>query len=525
MRGAGRPARCRRWAHEARQGLGRWVRGRRPARGRDHGGRGPFARPGRRRLLDRGLADRTIAAGEHARRPRAPGVPGRRPGRHARGARRADLAPAPGGPQEDRARSPAAGRVLRRQGADVPDPARLDAHPRGVLTPGARGDGRDPVRLGDHLSGRGQAGREPPGRPRGGQRPARQPDPDRRPVPPRRALRWRRRQVRRAGVAQGVPPAARGSAARGQAGLLTCGVPPVLRRRTEVPRVLWTGPERADIAPVKSLFERAADALDRTRTGDGFGPTAGADPEPEPTALAALALDDDDARTWLAQAQREDGSLGVWAGPFDNDSPTALAALALPAGPARERALDHVLSNPARRVPADRITPHDPNLAGWGWADGTAGWVEPTARTLLAMRLLRPNAAGAIEQAAAFLADRECVDGGWNYGNRVVYGLPLPAFGQPTAVALVGLHGMTVNGSDGDLVTRGVDALRRLWPVERGPLTLGTALAAFRLLDLADAEDVAAELDNALDAPNTDVIALAWIGLASGPGLTRLAVA
>lgn len=276
---------------------------------------------------------------------------------------------------------------------------------------------------------------------------------------------------------------------------------------------------------METLFERAAEALDRARTGDGFGPMPGAEPEPEPTALAALALDDDRARAWLGRAQRDDGSFGVWAGPFDNDSPTALAALALPAGTARERALDHVVSNPARQVPADRIAPHDPNLTGWGWADGTAGWVEPTARTLLALRRLRPNATGTIAQAASFLADRECVDGGWNYGNRIVYGLALPPFGQPTAVGLVGLHGMHVAGSDGDVVSRGVAALRRLWPVERGPLTLGTALAAFRLLDLADADDVADELERSIDAQRTDVIALGWIALASGPGLSHLAVA
>ena len=274
-----------------------------------------------------------------------------------------------------------------------------------------------------------------------------------------------------------------------------------------------------------TLFERAAEALDRARTGDGFGPMPGAEPEPESTALAALALDDGRARAWLADAQRDDGSFGVWAGPFDNDSPTALAALALATGPARERAIDHVLSNPARRVPADRITPHDPNLTGWGWADGTAGWVEPTARTLLALRLLRPNATAAIEERAGFLADRECVGGGWNYGNRIVYGLALPAFGQPTAVGLVGLHGMHVSDTDGDVVARGVDALRRLWRVEGGPLTLGTALAAFRLLDLPDAEGVVEHLQRSLDPVNTDVIALAWIALASGPNLSNLAVA
>jgi hypothetical protein len=51
---------------------------------------------------------------------------------------------------------------------------------------------------------------------------------------------------------------------------------------------------------VSSLFERSAETLDRSRSGDAFGPTAGAEPEPEPTALAAIALDDDAARRWHA---------------------------------------------------------------------------------------------------------------------------------------------------------------------------------------------------------------------------------
>ena len=109
---------------------------------------------------------------------------------------------------------------------------------------------------------------------------------------------------------------------------------------------------------------------------------------------------------------------------------------------------------------------------------------------MLALRLLRPQATGAIEDAVAFLADRESVDGGWNYGNRFVYDVALPPFGQTTAVALVGLHGIHTPGPAEELVSRGVDALRRLLPVERGQLTLATSMAAFRLLDLADAEEV-----------------------------------
>lgn len=272
---------------------------------------------------------------------------------------------------------------------------------------------------------------------------------------------------------------------------------------------------------MSSLFERSAETLDRVRSGDAFGPTPGAEPEPEPTALAAIALADDAARRWLTGAQRPDGSFGLTAGPVENDAPTGLAALALPPGDERERALDHLVATPARTLPPDPVVPHDPNVPGWGWALGTAGWVEPTARALLAFRRLRPGATTQIAGAVGFLADRECVGGGWNFGNRSIYHVDLPPFGQTTAAGLIGLHALA--SGDG-LLQRGVDALRGLWPLERGPLTLAMSLAAFRLLDLADAEELEHALEPTLDAPPPDVISLAWIALASGPGLSELAV-
>jgi hypothetical protein len=50
------------------------------------------------------------------------------------------------------------------------------------------------------------------------------------------------------------------------------------------------------------------------------------------------------------------------------------------------------------------------------------------------------------------------------------------------------------------------------------------SLAAFRLLGLADAEEVENALERTLDGAPPDVISLAWIALASGPGLSELAV-
>jgi hypothetical protein len=127
--------------------------------------------------------------------------------------------------------------------------------------------------------------------------------------------------------------------------------------------------------------------------------------ELEPTALAAMALNDSDAKVWLANEQREDGSFSVYAGPFVNDSATGLCALGLGPGPARERALDYVESTRAQNVACTAGVPIDPSAVGWGWARGTASWVEPTPRALWALRVTRPSSRR-IPDAVALLRDR-----------------------------------------------------------------------------------------------------------------------
>jgi hypothetical protein len=268
------------------------------------------------------------------------------------------------------------------------------------------------------------------------------------------------------------------------------------------------------------LHARLGDALAAARSADGgFGPRPGEPSEPEPTALATLALDDGAARTWLLEHQRADGGFALSIGSVVNDSATALAALALPSGSARDRAVDHVVRSHARRVPASAAVPLDPDLTGWGWTPDTAAWVEPTARALLALRRLRPWEGQAVGEAVAVLQDRECVGGGWNYGNRVVLGEDLPPFAQTTAVALIGLQ-----GDPAALTDRGAAVLRRIWRRERGGLTLGTALAAFRLLGDREAEAVAHALATTFERTGLleDAVALAWAALATGPGLEEL---
>lgn len=264
-------------------------------------------------------------------------------------------------------------------------------------------------------------------------------------------------------------------------------------------------------------------ALLAARSPDGgFGPRPGLPSEPEPTALAALALDDEEARGWLATNQRTDGTLAMSLGSVENDAATALASLAL-TDPARARALDAVEATQAASFPSTPAIPFDDRLRGWPWTRDAFGWVEPTAHAVLALRLLRPESSSAVNDGIGLLRDRECVGGGWNYGNRVVLDEELPPFAQPTAVAMLALQDV----EDAELWQRGMTTLRRLWRLESaGGLSLAVASAALRANRDPDAAACAAALSDNFSRTrfSDDVVALAWAVIATGPGLDRLEV-
>lgn len=256
-------------------------------------------------------------------------------------------------------------------------------------------------------------------------------------------------------------------------------------------------------------------------TDGGFGPRAGLPSEPEPTALATIALDDAGGRVWLGEHQVSDGSVPFDAATVVNDSATAFAAIAFGAGERRERALDHLEATPAQLAGSTSDAPHDPSFHGWAWTEGTFGWVDPTARAVLALRLFRPGVA-AIDDGIGVLADRETAGGGWNYGNSVAFGDDLRPYAQTTAAAMVALQ-----GADPELVGRGIAALRGLWREERdGGLSVALATAAFRLHrdgDAALSERALFELFERT-ALMGDVVTLAWSTIATGPALSRLVV-
>jgi hypothetical protein len=205
-----------------------------------------------------------------------------------------------------------------------------------------------------------------------------------------------------------------------------------------------------------------------------------------------------EARTWLASQRNPDGSWGFVGGQPGHPEPTLLAAAAgLPAAipwldanrdtwatlllpavlaPVPEAAalvstaVDDILGRTVSMPHADGLG-HDTTIPGWSWYPDTAAWVEPTAYAVISLRRAGKAAHEHTANGIALLRNRQCVDGGWNYGNVSVLDTQLDSFIATTAWAVMALP------YDG-AVERG---LARLINARERPSTLGLAVSILAL--------------------------------------------
>ena len=110
----------------------------------------------------------------------------------------------------------------------------------------------------------------------------------------------------------------------------------------------------------------------------------------------------------------------------------------------------------------DRNVRFDPDKYGWPWIHGAGSWVIPTAFSVIAIKQYtvcarREASEARIRLGVEMLLDRACVDGGWNSGNSVVYGVPLRPHVEATAIALLALQDERRN----ELVDKSLLWLRR----------------------------------------------------------------
>lgn len=181
----------------------------------------------------------------------------------------------------------------------------------------------------------------------------------------------------------------------------------------------------------------------------------------------------------------------------------------LTATQAKQAAAQTWLDRLLRREP---VVVQDHMLTAWPWTVGGAGWIEPTAHAVRALtsslaRRKSPKLLERVDLGVRMILDRQCRDGGWNYGNKRVLGVDLESFPECTAVALIGLCGRS-----GPQVEQGIRCALNHW--RRGPRGLAQALLriAFRMHGV-EFEDRPVAVN---ERTETTVLALSLIGEPGG---------
>jgi hypothetical protein len=222
-------------------------------------------------------------------------------------------------------------------------------------------------------------------------------------------------------------------------------------------------------------------------------------PSAEPTALACLGLlasgdalsAQEDLATarrsagWLAMVQRPDGSVPVsrtidtpgWATPYAILLWHALSGFEQ----SRRRGRGWLIQIEGLTLPRaaqpGSVIGHDSSSIGWPWVAGTHSWIEPTAMAIVALcregMVLHPR----VEHGFELILDRSLAAGGWNYGNKAVFGHELRPQPGPTGLALLAL---AARSAESRQARAAIDYLRTVLPGLRAGVSLGWGVLGLR---------------------------------------------
>ncbi|MFO0888958.1 MAG: hypothetical protein U0790_07395 [Isosphaeraceae bacterium] len=255
----------------------------------------------------------------------------------------------------------------------------------------------------------------------------------------------------------------------------------------------------------KTWVRSARCELLRRRAREGvWGYRLSSSPSVEATALACLGiLGESDvagqeagevvhqASDWLVAMQRADGSLGVAPGIMDRGWPTSYGlllwnVLSREQGN-RDRAAAWLLAEQGRPISggppeSSSVLGHDPTLIGWPWVDGTHSWLEPTSLAILALCCQGLGAHPRVAEGVRLLHDRALAHGGWNYGNRSVFGRELRPQPGPTGMALAALASVPGSGR-GRAVEAAIAHLLLALPRVHAPVSLGWGVLGLKAWD------------------------------------------
>ena len=229
-------------------------------------------------------------------------------------------------------------------------------------------------------------------------------------------------------------------------------------------------------------------ATEHTRGGWAY--KAGAPACSEPTSVAVLALiahhtsgsPVNNALAWLAGTQHPDGGMPISREVKIPCWPTGLATLALLAssdstsGAFRgdaDKSVEWLLRTGGRTFESDpRVYGHDTTLSGWPWVEDTHTWLEPTAYAILALRAAGRGGHPRVREAVRLTFDRAIPEGGWNYGNRRMFGADLRPFPGTTGIVLAALAGEPADSR----IEGGIEHVARELVRVRSPMSLGWGL-------------------------------------------------
>ena len=218
----------------------------------------------------------------------------------------------------------------------------------------------------------------------------------------------------------------------------------------------------------------------------GFSANVGGKYRPDATAWAILALSAagtkedvlESSRARLVTSQLSDGRVCLLPDHPDAYWPTPLAVLAWQGSPAhieqQSRAIEFLINNTGKHWPrkSDAIVAHDTDIKGWPWIANTHSWVEPTALSLIALQVAGYGGHERAREATRLLMDRQLNQGGWNYGNTIVFGQELRPMPENTGMALNALAGRVTEES----IKVSLEYLEFQIQSLRTPLSLGWCL-------------------------------------------------
>ncbi len=232
----------------------------------------------------------------------------------------------------------------------------------------------------------------------------------------------------------------------------------------------------------------------------GWGYAGGAQSFTEPTCYALLALatppsattknHESHAARALAWFEKQQSKTGAIRFVDDQRNPdnwgTILASLTLyrlGIGPELQKAyLSYLLNARGNRINEEAAAPLKLNgdLQAWSWAIHTASWVEPTAYAMLALKAQGLRHHERVKTGEAFLLDRACYDGGWNYGNKEVLGVKLEPMPTNTAFALLALQDYQ---RDHEVIRKSLAWFENELTAHQSTLTLALGALCFELYD------------------------------------------